>query len=141
MCTWCCAHVYTLCARGVVRMCTHYVHVVLCTLIFRCTHERSYVDMTCRVSALACRQENESLYLPSEKAKSNTAATNYKVVSELERHTVASSCTETLTLMDVNVACITKTLNILVANISGFTVLHNVSTHNTNHIMHNGLER
>ena len=78
--------------------------------------------MTCHASALACQQEDESPYLPSEKAKSNTAAANYKVVSELERHTVASACTETLTLMDVNVACITETLNILVANISGFTV-------------------
>ena len=45
------------------------------------------------------------------------------MVSELECHTVASACTETLTLRDVNVACITETLNILVANISGFTVL------------------
>ena len=86
-------------------------------------YTRTYVDMTCRASALACQQEDESPYLPSEKAKSNTAAANYKVVSELERHTVASACTETLTLMDVNVACITETLNILVANISGFTVM------------------
>ena len=72
--------------------------------------------MTCRAITLACRQEDESPYLPSEKAKSNPAAANHKVVCELERHTVVSACTETLTLMDVNVA------NILVANISGFTV-------------------
>ena len=74
---------------------THYAHVVLRTLIFRLT----YVDMMRRASTLVCQQEDESPYLPSEKAKRNTAAANYKVVSELERHTVASACTETLTLM------------------------------------------
>ena len=79
----------------------------------------AHIDITCCMSALVCRQEDESPYLPSEKAKSNTATANYKVVSELESHTVASACTETLTLMDVNVACITETLNILVANILG----------------------
>ena len=72
----CSAHAYTLCACGVA---------------YILPYTRTYVDMTCHASALACRQEDESPYLPSEKAKSNTAAANYKVVSELERHTVATT--------------------------------------------------
>ena len=78
----------------------------------------------------------QSPYLPHAERRSSTEAANKEVACELKRcdkrkgarseyhhYTVLYKA---LTLMDVKLPAITKTLIILVANISGFTVVKEV---------------